>query len=172
MLAPHLQVGRIVGAHGIRGELRVQLLSDDPRRLDRLKDCLLEGEAGQPPSPCRIAGVRHQPGLVLVRLAGVEDRDAAERLRGRHLLVAREDAIRLPPGSWFVCDLIGCRVETEDGEDLGTLEDVLETGSNDVYLVRKAGAKDLLVPALKTVVRSVDIDGRLVRVVLPDGLRD
>lgn len=172
MLPEHLQVGRIVGAHGTRGELRVQLLSDDPKRLDRLKECLLEGAPGEPPAPCRLTEVRHQPGLVLVRIAGVDDRDAAERLRGRHFLVARKDAIRLPPGSWFVCDLVGCAVETEDGEALGTLAEVLETGSNDVYLVKKAGAKDLLVPALRTVVKSVDIEGRLVRVVLPDGLRD
>jgi 16S rRNA processing protein RimM len=172
MLAEQLQIGRILGPHGIRGELSVQLLTDDPTRFDKMKTCLLEGAAGMPATPCRIAGVRHQQATVLLRLAGVDDRDAAEKLKGRHLLVDRKDAVKLPPDSYFVCDLLGCRVQALDGEELGILEDVIVTGSNDVYVVRKPETKDLLLPALKTVVRSVDIAARLVRVVLPDGLRD
>jgi 16S rRNA processing protein RimM len=172
MLPEQLQIGRILGPHGIRGELRVYPLTDDPTRFDRLKTCLLEGAPGSPPSVCRCVGARNQQGLVLLRLEGVDDRDAAEKLKGRHLLVDRKDAVKLPENAYFICDLVGCRVETLDGEDLGTLEEVLATGSNDVYLVRRPDTRDLLIPALKTVVRSVDIAGRLVRVVLPDGLRD
>ncbi len=172
MLPEQLQIGRILGPHGIRGELRVYPLTDDPTRFERLKACLLEGAPGSPPSSVRCLGVRHQQGIVLLRLAGVDDRDAAEKLKGRHLLVDRKDAVKLPQDAYFICDLVGCRVVTLDGEDLGTLEEVLPTGSNDVYLVKRPDTKDLLVPALKTVVRSVDIAGRLVRVVLPDGLRD
>jgi 16S rRNA processing protein RimM len=172
VLPEQLQIGRILGPHGIQGELKVYPLTDDPTRFDRLKACLLEGAPGSPPSACRLVGVRHQQGIVLLRLAGVEDRDAAEKLKGRHLLVERKDAVKLPPDAYFICDLVGCRVETVDGEDLGILEEVLATGSNDVYLVKRPDTKDLLVPALKTVVRSVDIAGRLVRVALPDGMRD
>jgi 16S rRNA processing protein RimM len=172
MLAEQLQIGRILGPHGIRGELSVQLLTDDPTRFDRMKSCLLEGAGGAPAAPCRIVGVRHQQANVLLRIEGIEDRDAAEKLKGRHFLVERKDAVKLPADSYFVCDIIGCRVESLDGEDLGTIEEVLVTGSNDVYLVKKAETKDLLIPALKTVVRAVDITARLVKVVLPDGLRD
>jgi len=172
VLPEQLQIGRILGPHGIQGELKVYPLTDDPTRFDHLKACLLEGAPGSLPSACRFVGVRHQQGIVLLRLAGVEDRDAAEKLKGRHLLVERKDAVKLPQDAYFICDLVGCRVETLDGEDLGILEEVLATGSNDVYLVKRPDTKDLLVPALKTVVRSVDIVERLVRVALPDGLRD
>jgi 16S rRNA processing protein RimM len=172
VLAEHLQIGRILGPHGIRGELRVYPLTDDPARFDSLKDCLLDDPAGGTPVPCRCLGVRHQQGIVLLRLRDVGTREEAERLKGRYLLVHRRDAVRLPADSYFICDLVGCAVETVDGESLGELVDVLATGSNDVYVVRKEGARDLLIPALRTVVRSVSIEGRLVRVVLPDGLRD
>ena len=172
MLAEFLQIGRILGPHGIKGELRVLPLTDDPSRFDRLTDCLLDDPGGGPPVACRSTGVRHQQGYVLLHLQGVDDRTGAERLKGRYLLVARKDAVRLPKDSYFVCDLVGCRVRTMDGEDLGELAEVLSTGSNDVYLVQRKGAKDLLIPALKTVVCSVDIETRLIQVVLPDGLRD
>ena len=172
MLAEHLQIGRILGPHGIRGELKVLPLTDDPSRFDALKDCFLDDIGGGPPVPCRCVSVRHQNDSILMRLHGVDTREDAERMKGRYLLVHRKDAIRLPPGSHFICDLIGCQVESVQGEALGVLDEVLATGSNDVYLVKKDGVRDLLIPALKTVIRSIDIEARLIRVDLPDGLRD
>ena len=110
----------------------------------------------------RLAG-----GRVYLKLAGVDDREAAEALRGATIEVPLEQAVRLPPGSYYWHQLIGLAVETKRGESLGRLVDILTTGSNDVYVVRD-DARELLLPAIRDVIREVDLEnGRMVVELLP-----
>lgn len=166
----YLHIGRIIGAHGLSGELKVWPLTDDLSRFARLRECLIETPDEKNAQPAQAAGARLTREHVLLRLQGISDRTAAETLKGHWISVTREHAITLPPDTWFVCDLIGCQVfDTEHGY-LGHLTDVLPTAAHDVYTVSLPPAKDLLFPALKTILLSVDVIAKHIDVKLPNGL--
>lgn len=165
-----LHIGKITGAHGLRGEVKVFPLTDDRSRFSSLTNCLLGSADEKNRVPAKATGARFLNDSVLLKLQGVDDRDAAEALRGRLLSVTRDQAVALPPDTWFICDLIGCSVWDEAHGLLGELTDVLQTAAHDVYTVHLAGARDLLFPALKTILRRVDLSGRRIEVSLPDGL--
>jgi 16S rRNA processing protein RimM len=107
---------------------------------------------------------------VLISAEGIIDRDEAQKLNGLFLAVKREDAAALQAGRYFISDLIGCQVSDSARGSLGVLSDVLQTGANDVLVIKRSGKPDLLVPYLKDVVTSVEIKARKISVVLPDGL--
>ena len=169
----HLIVGRITAAHGIGGAVRVQSLTDDPDRFAALRTCWLLDEKEQPERSLHILSARTQKAnLVLLQFDGVSDRDAALALRGRLLAVDRADAVKLPADHWFVCDLIGCDVFDEKEGALGVVHEVLQHTAQDVFVIRKAGQPDLLFPAIKSILRHVDLASRRIEVCLPDGLFD
>ena len=153
--------------HGVRGELRMRILTDYPDRLSTL-EVLYFGPAYL---PCRLVGARRHRAALLIRLEGVTDRTAADRYRGMLVYVAIADAVPLQDGEYYLFQLRGLRVVTEDGRELGTLEDVLETGANDVYVVNGPGG-EVLLPAIPDVVREVDVPGGRMVVHLLDGLLD
>ena len=119
--------------------------------------------------PRRLERHRFQRGRLVAKLAGVDDREAALALRGAYLQVPIDEAVSLPEGRYYWHQIIGLSVETGEGRTLGTISDILETGSNDVYVVRRDGG-ELLVPALKTVIRRVDLSAGRMVVDLPPGL--
>jgi 16S rRNA processing protein RimM len=166
-----MAIGNIVGAHGIRGEVTVELLTDYPERFRRGLEVYLgnENEA----IAVEIASARPLAGKnrVLVKLASVPDRSAAELLRGQWLLIREDQAMPLAEHENYIHDLIGLRVETASGKVLGELTEVLVTGANDVYVV-SGEQGDLLLPALRSVVLSVDLARGLILVEVPDGLRE
>lgn len=163
-------IGEIVASHGLRGELRVVPLTDFPKRFATTESVLL-GAAGREPEgePVRVERASLHGRFVLVKLAGVETMEAAEALRHRLLFVPREEVAPLPKGRFYVFDLIGLSVVTEEGTPLGELTDVVENPANDLFVVRRGGGqRDLLIPALKSVVREVDQEGgRMVVRLLP-----
>lgn len=165
-----LHIGRILGAHGLQGELKILPLTDDPRRFLQLKDCLIVTVDEKERVPALAAGARFSNELVLLRLQGISDRTAAEALKGRLVSVTREHAAPLPPDTWFICDLLGCDVYDEAHGLLGRLSDVLPTAAHDVYTVHLPGQKDLLFPALKSILKQVDLAGKRIDVELPAGL--
>lgn len=165
-----LLIGRILGAHGLTGEVKVFPLTDDIQRFKQLEDCLLLSENQKDRVPARAAGARFLNTQVLLHLQGFEDRTAAETLKGRYLAVTRDKAVKLPPDTWFICDLIGCEVYDSNHGHIGRLADVMPNAAHDVYLIQAPGLKDLLFPALKTILHRVDLEGRRIDVVLPDGL--
>ncbi len=172
-LRQHLIVGRIVSAHGISGAVRVQSLTDDPARFASLKTCWLLDEQEKPVRLLRVLSARTQnAGQVLLQIEGVTDRDMALALRGRLLAVARADAVKLPADHWFVCDLIGCDVFDDREGPVGVVHEVLQHTAQDVFVIRKAGQPDLLFPAIKSILRHVDLTSRRIEVCLPDGLFD
>jgi 16S rRNA processing protein RimM len=166
-----LAVGQVVGPHGLNGELKVALLTDDPTRFDRLARVYI-GPEGAEPVPRALEGYRLHKRRALLRLAGCQDRNAAEALRGYLVKVPLEEAIPLKEGEYFEHQVLGLGVSTLEGEHLGTVEEIIYTGANEVYVVRGLSAeqRDILVPAIEGVVMQIDlVAGRLV-VKLPDGL--
>ncbi len=166
----YLAVGHIVAPHGIRGEVKVEIMTDFMERY-RPGTRLFLGRSTDDPDavPVEVATSRPHQGRMLVRLVSVSDRNAAELLRGLYLLIPEEEAMPLGEHENYVHDLIGLRVETEAGEELGELVEVLFTPANDVYVVQ-GPLGEVLIPALREVVLSVNLAGRVMRVALPEGL--
>lgn len=154
----YLAVGRILRPHGITGELRVEVLTAYPERLAKLPQLYI-GSAYQ---PYAVQSVRRHQNLLLLRLVGVADRNAADTLRGQLVSVAIEDAIPLEEGEYYHHQLLGMQVSTEDGEALGEIVEVLDTpAANDVYVVHGLRG-EVLIPAIREVILSMDIEARQV----------
>ena len=170
MITEHITIGKIGSAHGVRGELKVVPLTDDVRRFSKLKKCFLTKEDGTIVNELAVKTARIDRGNVLIVFEGIQDRDAAEKLRGLFIAVAREDAVKLSKGEFFIVDLIGLRVVDDERGDLGTINDVYETGSNFVISVKRKSKPDLQIPFLKVVCYDTSIEDGVMKVRLPDGL--
>jgi len=166
----HLQVGKIVNTHGVKGEVKLMPLTDDISRFDDLEWVFVESNGTM--TRYDIQSVKYFKGMVIIKLEGIDDPETAATLKGCFALVDRENAVKLPEDTYFICDIIGCSVYDEKGTYLGQVRDVLQTGSNDVYVVRDEPGRELLLPALKSVVRKVQPDLRRIDVVIPKGLLD
>lgn len=154
----YLRIGMILRPHGVHGAVKLLPLTTDNRRFLKLKEAYIERDGGY--WPVEALDISVQPEAVFLRLSFCESREQAEALRGQYLCVDRVHAVKLPEGRYFIADLMGCGVEDTLGNPLGTLADVLETGANDVYVIE--GARKLLVPALKKLLREVDVQNRRI----------
>jgi len=163
----YLAVGRIIGAHGVRGEIKVKLLTDFPERFEPGALLYLEGESVQR----EVLSSRPHKGVLLVKLEGTSDRNAVEVLRGKYLFVAREEAMPLAEDEYYEDELIGLQVETMAGEALGELIEIMWTAANEVYIVQ-GPAGEVLIPAIAEVVQEVDLEKGVMRVTLLPGLLD
>ncbi|MCR4597892.1 MAG: ribosome maturation factor RimM [Acetatifactor sp.] len=166
------QVGVISSPHGVAGEVNVYPTTDDPKRFRRLKEVIMV--QGKTEKVVEIEGVKFFKQMVILKLKGYDDRDSVEKLRTCPLYVPREKAVRLQKDEYFIADLIGIKVLDADKDDaqLGVLEDVLSTGANDVYVVRMADGKEVLIPAIKQCILEVNVEEGFVRVHVLDGLLD
>jgi 16S rRNA processing protein RimM len=163
----YLAIGRVIRAHGLRGEVSVRVLTDFPERFETTAWVYLGNEFEA--SPYRLQSFRWHKQNVLLTLEGVTNRTQAEHLQGQLVQVPLEEAVSLPAGSYYLYQLIGLKVQDATGKVLGTIKDVLETGANDVYVVECEG-QELLLPAIPDVVKSVDIATGIMVVHLMDGL--
>jgi len=161
-----LAVGTVVRPHGLRGELLLNSLTDFPEHLAAVETVYLGDQA----EPHPLAQVRSQRGKFIIQLGDCRDREAAEKYRGQVVQIKAEAAAPLPPGMYYQHQVIGLAAYTEDGEHLGELVEVLETGANDVYVIRGEQG-ELLLPVIPSVIRAIDIDARRLTVHLLDGLR-
>ena len=141
-----LQVGIITSTHGVRGEVKVYPTTDDPRRFRRLKEVVLD--TGKEKMNLEIEGVKFFKQFVILKFKGLDNINDIEKYRQKSLYVTRKNAVRLQRDEYFIADLIGLKVQDEDGKELGTVKDVIETGANDVYEVEMADVMSLLLPAL------------------------
>jgi len=160
-----LIIGRVAGVFGVRGELKIQIETDFPERFKLLKRvfvCDEEHTAEQS---------RLHDQMALLKLQGIDSAAAAARLNGCDVAVAIEDAVALEPGRYYIYEIEGLQVETTDGEALGVVSEVLQTGANDVYVVRSAEGKEILLPAIKQVVKRIDVPNGKMLVELMEGLR-
>jgi len=157
----YLVVARIVSPQGNRGEVKAELITDFPERFAMTSAVYLGPEHRR----YELEGYRLQKGAVVLKLRGVDSIQEAEPLRGMLVEVPEEEAVTLPEDHYFWHQVLGLRVVTVDGEPLGTVDEILETGSNDVYVVHGPQG-ELLIPAIKRVVKSVDLDRGIMTVEL------
>lgn len=161
-----IAVGQIVKPHGIRGEVAVEILTDFPGRFALLETVYLNEHN---PRPVPLEGVRFHKNRALLKLGGYNDRTAVEALRGELILIPIEQAMPLEPGQYYQDDLIGLDVWTTDGEYLGKVVDILETGANDVFIVHGERG-EVLLPAIEEVVQWIDLEENRMEVKLMEGL--
>ena len=159
-----LVLGRIVAPHGVRGELRIKPETDRPEILPGLTEWVIGGQRYE------VTHAYLHKGMLIAALAGVTTRDAAERLVGSWLELERDHLPARAENEYYIVDLIGLTVETDTGEVIGTIREVLSPGANDVFVVATP-AGDVLVPALRRYVTSVDIAGGKVIVTRTDEWR-
>ena len=164
------QVGVITSPHGVVGEVNVFPTTDDAKRFKRLKEIILV--QGKMEKTVEIESVKFFKQMVILKLKGFDDRDAVEKLRQCSLYVPREKAVRLQKDEYFIADLIGLKVLDGDAndEELGTIEDVMQTGANDVYEIRMKDGRELLLPAIKQCILAVDVEAGFIRVHVLEGL--
>jgi len=167
MTIDFLAVGRVLRPHGVRGELLLETLTDFPDHLAQVKTVFLGDAAVAHP----LAAARAHRGQLIIRLADCHHRDAADQYRGQVVQIQAVAAAPLPAGAYYHHQLIGLAVVTESGEALGALSEVLETGANDVYVV-KGPQREILLPAIRSVIRAIDLPAGQITVHLPDGLLD
>lgn len=165
-----LQVGIITSTHGVRGEVKVYPTTDDPRRFRRLKEVVLD--TGREKLNLEIEGVKFFKQFVIMKFKGLDNINDIEKYRQKSLYVTRKNAVRLQRDEYFIADLIGLKVQDEDGTELGTVKDVIETGANDVYEVEMADGRSLLLPAIKQCILNVDVENGMMQVHVLEGLLD
>ena len=163
-----LQVGVISSTHGVRGEVKVFPTTDDAKRFKKLKKVILD--TGKEQLPLEIEGVKFFKQFVILKFRGIDNINDIEKYKGKRLLVDREHAVKLKKDEYFIADMIGMDVFTEDGELFGALKDVMETGANDVYIIEMSDGKEVLVPAIKQCILDVDIENRKMVIHLLEGL--
>ena len=164
-----LRIGKIINTHGHLGEVKIMPLTDDITRFKKLREVYLEVNDDRY-DLLHVVQSRIHNGLVLLTLEEAPDMNAAERLKNFYLCVKREDAIKLPKDRFFIYEIVGLDV-IEDGQVLGKVTEVLQTGGNDVYAVSD-GERTYYMPALKSVVQEIDLDNKRMLVTLPAGLLD
>lgn len=164
------KVGVITSTHGIKGEVKVFPTTDDVKRFKKLKQVILD--TGREQLDMEISSVKFFKNMVILKFKGIDDINDVEKYKKSELYVTRENAVKLNKDEYFIADLIGLKVTSDEGEDLGVIDDVLQTGANDVYIIKNAGAPDLLVPAIKDCIKEVDVEGGTMLVHLLKGLRD
>lgn len=168
----YIEVGKIVNTHGVVGELKIIPLTDDPKRYNKLKSVYISPKIGEEMIKYDVMGVKYHKSFVIMKVKDIDDLNAAEKLKEHFVIIDREDAVKLPKDTFFICDLIGLKVFDEEGNNLGVIKEVLQTGSNDVYVVKSDNSGDILIPALKTVVKKVCFEENKMVVNLPQGLID
>lgn len=151
-----INIGQITKPHGVRGEVKVLSLTDSLERFRELDKVLIDGKE------TKITSVKLQSDRAILKLEGIDSMDEAEDYRNKYIQVRREDAMELEEDSYYIADLLDCVVFDTDGEELGKVYEVIETGSNDVYWVKGEGKKEVLIPALKSIVESVDIENNKI----------
>lgn len=165
-----LRVGVISSTHGVRGEVKVYPTTDDPERFRELKAVILDAKDGR--KTFEIENVKFFKNQVILKFKGVDNINEVEQYKGTDLLVSREDAVPLEENENFIADLIDMTVVTDAGEELGILTDVIQTGANDVYVVKAPQGKEVLLPAIRDCILEVDVEEKRMRVHVLEGLLD
>lgn len=164
------QIGVISSTHGVRGEVKVYPTTDDPARFKLLKEVLLDD--GRTRRPVQIEQVRFFKRMVIVKFKGYDSLNDVERLRRASLYVPREEAVPLEEDEYYVADLLGMEVVTEDEKPFGRIVDVMQTAANDVYVIKSPRHGEVLVPAIADCILEVSVEENRMKIHLLDGLLD
>lgn len=163
-----LKVGVITTTHGVRGEVKVYPTTDEPERFLELDYVLLD--TGRELRKLEIKDVKFFKNLVILKFKGVDNINDIEKYKGRDLWIPREEGQELEEDEYYIADLLGMSVVLEDGQEFGTLKDVMETGANDVYIIDSAEHGEVLLPAIKECILDVDLEKNVMTIHLMKGL--
>lgn len=167
-----LRVGVIVKTHGLKGEVKVFPTTDSPLRFGSLKTVLARSPSLKPLS-LDLEGVKYFKNLVILKFKGIDTIDDALKYKGAELFIPREEGVKLKEGEYYIADIIDMDVVDEKGSFIGRIRDILETGANDVYIVKRFdNGRDLLLPAIAQCILDVDIKKNVMKVHIMDGLLD
>ena len=179
ILVENIKIGKIVNAVALRGEVKVYHYSDYKERFEELDEILVERNGAKRHTMERypIEGVRYQKDMAILKLKGVNDRNAAEALKDCDVYITEADLRELPEDTFYVRDLIGCRVinegsESENAEEIGTITDVLQNSAQDIYQIKTKSGKEVLIPAVGEFVKEINIGEKTVKVSLIPGFLD
>ena len=162
------EIGQIVNTFGIKGMVKVVPYTDDITRFNDLEKVYLVNKNEK--KEYLIEEVKYQKNMILIKFKNVNSIEEAENLRNLYIQIPRENAIKLEEGSYYIADLIGINVFTEEGENIGKIEDIYNTGSNDIYVVKDNLGKQILLPAIKDVIKEIDLEKEKMIVHLINGL--
>lgn len=163
-----MEIGQIVNTYGIKGYLKIVPYTDDIIRFEKLESIYIEVKKEL--KDFIIEDVKYSKNLVLLKLKGIDDINSAEIYKNCYIKIPRSQAVKLPENSYFIVDLIGLNVYTDNDEELGNIIDVFSTGANDIYVVKNELGKQVLLPAISDVIKKVDIQNKKMIVHLIDGL--
>ena len=163
-----MEIGQIVNTYGIKGYLKIVPYTDDITRFESLDSIFIEVKKDL--KSFIIEDVKYSKNLVLLKLKGIDDINSAEIYKNCYIKIPRSQAVKLPENSYFIVDLIGLNVYTDNDEELGNIIDVFSTGANDIYVVKNELGKQVLLPAISDVIKKVDIQNKKMIVHLIDGL--
>ena len=165
-MVEYFEIGQITNTHGLKGELKVRTFTQSKKRFEELKSILVDfnGELIK----YDIEKVRYQNEIVLLKLKGVDDIDEALKLKSNYIKIPRTDAKDTDEDEFFIADLIGCEVYENDL--IGIVTDIFTAGASDVYVIKRKDQKDLLIPAIESVIKKIDVENKRIDVEIPRGL--
>lgn len=169
MMDNRLEIGKIVNTHGLRGEVKIVPWTNTPDVFEDIEYLYINGREEK---KHEILNIKYQKNNIIVKLKGLDDINEAEGYKNCVVTTDREQLGELAEGEYYITDLIGCEAVSEDGTVYGKLIDVINTGSNDIYVVKRQGMRDLLIPVIDDVVLDIDIDTKKITVRLMEGLED
>lgn len=164
----YFEIGQIVNTNGLKGLLKIKPFTDNIKEFEEFKTVYIQKKNEL--IEFKVQDVKYIKNMVLLKLEGIDDIDEAEKYRNFYLKIDRSKMPKLPEDSYYIVDLLGCKVVTTEGEDLGLVDDVFSTGSNDVYVVKNELGKQILLPAIGEVVQNVDVKNKTITVKLLEGL--
>ena len=167
-MTKYLEIGQIVNTFGIKGMVKIKPFTDDINRFDKLKKVYIKNKDGK--KEYQIQEVKYHKNMVLMKLEGVDTPEQADLLRQSYLLVDRADEEPLEEGVYYIVDLLGLEVYTDDNKLLGKVDDIFNTGSNDIYVVKDEMGKQILLPGIPDVLKNVDLEKGRITVHLIPGL--
>lgn len=166
----YFRVGVIANTHGIRGEVKVYPTTDDINRFKKLKKCILD--TGKEYIDLNVESVKFFKNMVILKFKEYNNINDIGCYKGKDILVSRDNAVKLEKGEYYIADILGAKVILEDGSEFGVLEDVMQTGANDVYVVKTLDNKEVLLPKIDECVKKLDIENKIVTVHIMKGLLD
>lgn len=168
-MSNYFEVGTIVNTHGIKGAVKIKPMTDDIKRFELLETILIQGRSGKNVE-YHINKVQYVKNMVVLTLDEVTDMNQAIELKNSLVLIPKTEALPLKKDEYYISDLYGMDVYTEEEELLGTIDDIIFTGANEVYVVK--GNKNVMIPAIKECIKHVDLDENKMTVHLLEGLLD
>lgn len=168
MKQQYFEIGQIVNTFGIKGMVKVNPFTDDISQFEEMETILVDKKGNL--LEIQIEEVKYSKNQVLLKLKGIETVEEAEKYRNCYLKLPREKARKLPKNTYFIADLIGLEVYTEEGKLLGKVDDIYNTGASDIYIIKDTLGKQILLPAIKEVIKQIDLEQEKIVVHLLDGL--